>query len=559
MNIASDSRSFRLLKLLPGGEGDPDIKCEIFHTSLNQKPTYEALSYDRSQETTSTPIYIHGRVRLVTADLYNALMHLRLPNRMRALWVDVLCIDHNDVLEKSHQLHLVRQIFHNAEQVAVWFGMDTPDIDAALQFCEFVAHMDRFEGMALREQHILFRKQWEACKALFFNRPWWKRQWTITEICHNKPCTIYIGRRSFSIKELYQHFVNYYKVLKAVEDADFDLSITGERIDLDFAIIMKHRATYNYPVLKSKDSSCFLPTKLHYFRGRQALDPRDHLFAHFGLCHLCDPHVIDYNVSKEALYTKYTRQFLSTSAFPLLMVESVGRSVSWNQKLPSWVPDYSCMQPCLARAMANISRNFNAASNFPPRKFVLPSEKPTKLYSSTETQLTVRGIFTATVTKVYSKTLDYPEPTAYITSQKERLPATLFDFDLAPSIQAVPEFSARLSNRDGSVDEMDTSWGPLGTEVGDIIVVVEGSRLPLVLRKHSAMDKYLFVGASVLVDFTLQSFGPGEVAALGSREEPLDDNDVSSWNDPGFSHIMFGTVCRAALDKQCSIELFLIE
>lgn len=111
LNMAPGARSFRLLKLLPGDELDIDIRCEMFHSSLDEKPAYEALSYAWDRENPKKLIYLHGRVRPVTTDLYQALTHLRLHDRIRILWISVLCSNQEDIIEKTHQVPLIRNIY----------------------------------------------------------------------------------------------------------------------------------------------------------------------------------------------------------------------------------------------------------------------------------------------------------------------------------------------------------------------------------------------------------------------------------------------------------------
>jgi hypothetical protein len=562
INIAPGSRSFRLLKLLPGEELDIEIKFEIFHSSLDQNPTYEALSYAQRKNTRDMPVYIHGLTRHVTADLFRALRHLRFSDRIRTLWIDVLCVDMQYIPEKAHQVGLVRSIYRGAEKVVAWLGSEGETTRIALDFCEHLSKMDKCHATLFKEQFKIFHAQWEACETLFFGQPWWRRQWTIPEVCHDKPVVVYIGKFHFTIEKLYELFQTYYSWLKITTD-DSETDFTAEkRIELSFVVIMNHRATHKLPVKNGQDTSCLLPTKLHWFRGRRAQNPRDHLFVHFGLCPAtCQSHTIDYKISKEALYTKYTRQFLETSAFSLLLVESIGRIVSWKpQSLPSWVPDFSVEQPCLARAMVNFSNQFEANEGFPSDKRERFSYKVAPLYLSTETQLTIQGIFAATVTKIYRTKLQYPESTAFLVPGGEQTASTLFDYVRTPFIQAIPALAFDPIDRHGTdIDETNTSWGPCGTKVGDIIIVAEGSRLPLVLRKHDFKNKYLLLGACVLIDFSLQCFGPGEVAAIGALQRCLDNNSKYSRNEPGFSDIMFGTACGAAVAGHCLVEEFVIE
>lgn len=559
IDITPESRTFRLLNILPPDSLHGSIKCDIIHSSLDHEVPYDALSYAWNEEMPMVPIYLQGRVRLVTHDLRCALLHLRLPDKIRTIWIDVLCIDQDDICEKSHQVRLIRGIYQGADHVVAWLGEDGPDVKEALEFCDFLVDLLETEKLKLREHQKLYQGHFLACEALFFRRPWWRRQWTITEVCHDKPVRVYIGLHQFTIEEIYAKFETYIWWLKTLDDRETDYSLAGESKELDFTIIMRHRSTFKTQH-NLEASSCTLLNNLHLFRGRKAQDSRDHLFAHFGLCSsVCGPHVIDYVISKEALYTQFTRKSLSTSALPLFMVDSIGRTVSRRMQLPSCVPDYSYMQTCLARAMINLSPFFNAGMEFPPKGDTSLLEKR-ELYSSTDSQLTMRGIVAATVTKIYSKTLQYPQPTVFLAAPNEQLTAILFDSNILPSINADMGLSfKRPGHSIAEINELNTSWGPLGTEVGDIVIVAEGSGLPLVLRRHNDKTKFLFVGACVLINFTLSSFAPGEIAIMGSLETPLDVTNDNLSQDPGFSPVMHGALCRAALDGRCFPEQFLIE
>lgn len=569
INIAHDSRSFRLLRLLPEDRFDSEIRFEIFHSSLDYDPKYEALSYAQGKDTGDVSVYLHGMVRSISKDLFYALRQLRLPDQVRTLWIDVLCVDMQNPPEKAHQVGLRHSIYRSAGEVVAWLGNNVEGTRVALEFCRYLSMRDKYHELPHQEQHTIFHVQREACKALFFESPWWRRQWTIPEVCHDKPVVIYIGKVQFPIEELYEMFQFYYnwlkvtingaKTLMAEKQTDF---IAEELIEPSFVVIMNNRATHKLPAKNFQDSSCLLPTNLHLARGRRAQNPRDHIFVHFGLCPAsCQSHTIDYSTSKGALYLKHTRQFLETSAFSLLLVESVGRTVSWKpQPFPSWVPDYSVEQPCLARAMVNLSNQFAANEGFPSDSGSFQSYKKKPLYFSTETKLIVGGIFVAIVTKIHWTKLQYPELAAFLVPGGEQTTCTLFDYVRAPAIQAMPSLAFNPIVREGAdVDERNTSWGPCGTKVGDIIIVAKGCPLPLVLRKHDIKDQYLLVGACVLIDFTLQCFGPREVAAIGALQQCLERNSKYARNEPGFSDLMFGTACWAAEAGQCPVEEFIIQ
>src|SRR5271170_2412568 len=92
------AREFRLLKLLPYSSFEDDVCCEIFHSSLDDHPPYEALSYVWGDPSITGQIQCNGAACPVTTNLATALRYLRLRDRERIMWVDAICINQQDDL-----------------------------------------------------------------------------------------------------------------------------------------------------------------------------------------------------------------------------------------------------------------------------------------------------------------------------------------------------------------------------------------------------------------------------------------------------------------------------
>ncbi|KAE9379847.1 hypothetical protein N431DRAFT_290151, partial [Stipitochalara longipes BDJ] len=113
----------RLVTIWPAEGLDAALKCTLNTTRLESGcPNYEALSYTwgsnhlrRSIELENTPFY-------VTKNLEIALRHLRLPHIPRQLWIDAICINQDDDIERGEQLQLMRKIYTQADQVLIWLG-----------------------------------------------------------------------------------------------------------------------------------------------------------------------------------------------------------------------------------------------------------------------------------------------------------------------------------------------------------------------------------------------------------------------------------------------------
>jgi hypothetical protein len=104
-----------------------DVSCKLRTVSLDEKPTYEALSYFWGDPTETQTILLN-RIRFnVTINLYKALLRLRHPFKNRDLWVDAICINQMDIGERSSQVKLMGQIFECASEGLLWVGEE--DID----------------------------------------------------------------------------------------------------------------------------------------------------------------------------------------------------------------------------------------------------------------------------------------------------------------------------------------------------------------------------------------------------------------------------------------------
>jgi hypothetical protein len=78
-------------------------------------------------------ISLNGRTFFVTQGVYQALRELRLEGKERVLWIDALCINQADHLERQEQVQQMHQIYENAVQVMVWLGEAPRDAGPAFE------------------------------------------------------------------------------------------------------------------------------------------------------------------------------------------------------------------------------------------------------------------------------------------------------------------------------------------------------------------------------------------------------------------------------------------
>ncbi|KAK3669894.1 hypothetical protein LTR78_010205 [Recurvomyces mirabilis] len=198
----------RLLQIL---SVEPTIECGLTLSSLRHDTPFTALSYTwvnalhpdqpatsgSTQEGTFT-IKVNGKRCRILENLYDALKAFG-TDPGQYLWVDAICINQQDVREKTFQVQLMSTIYTDAAQVIVWLGKsDTYTQDAV----ELIEHLGLLESSERRRIHFasletreiidllddeFHRTKYWVALAKFFRRTWFTRAWVVQEVILAKP------------------------------------------------------------------------------------------------------------------------------------------------------------------------------------------------------------------------------------------------------------------------------------------------------------------------------------------------------------------------------------
>ncbi|KAI7783746.1 hypothetical protein LA080_011455 [Diaporthe eres] len=119
-----NTKEIRLVRVSAGRWHDP-IRCILIRWKLNnaagQLP-YRALSYVWRNSAVTDTIDLQELPFQITLNLSCALRHLRKVDGEILLWVDAICINQKDHEERGLQVSIMKLIYKNAEQVAVFMG-----------------------------------------------------------------------------------------------------------------------------------------------------------------------------------------------------------------------------------------------------------------------------------------------------------------------------------------------------------------------------------------------------------------------------------------------------
>lgn len=227
--LSDPQGQIRLLRLLPDRRGtmiyaniDP---VDFFETS--DMHHYEALSYTWGSDSHGACIHVLQGDETwhvaVTKTLEEALDHLRSESNSRTLWVDAVCINQRDALEKSHQVSRMPEIFANATKVIAWVGPESKDsgvaIDALEETNERVPEDPNSDDLKPLPDHsdwsdmkydLPFEPFQMTALVRFFERKWFDRLWVWPEIRSKaKNRVLLCGARQMT----WERFLHAYRVL----------------------------------------------------------------------------------------------------------------------------------------------------------------------------------------------------------------------------------------------------------------------------------------------------------------------------------------------------------
>ena len=346
----------RLLQVSHAADGSVAGILHTFRLGDPTCPKYIALSYVWGEEGHTWSITVDGKDLMALQSLKPFIHMLRRQSsrwKNTWWWIDSICINTEDLQERSVQVQRMRQIYCRADKTIVWLGERSANSDDAMDFLLFLGVEGRQAAVAVGNDERLLSKEmnalglrtekyesnWAAVNELFL-RPWWTRVWTLQELILSPRVTFYCGSKSFSLSDLRPalRVLNLYRGSEGfpISRAAFNATWNRRRLVQWFRNSGSHDP--------NRLSGISLVAIMAYFSDNNATDPRDRIYSLLGLAAEAEAIVRpNYNASTEDVYSEFIKSFikmhqsLDAICFAQLFHSS---DTSSKSSLPSWVPDW---------------------------------------------------------------------------------------------------------------------------------------------------------------------------------------------------------------------------
>ncbi|KAE9375993.1 HET-domain-containing protein [Stipitochalara longipes BDJ] len=339
------TRHIRVLHITPGISTE-EISCSLETICLDDQLLYSALSYVWGAPSPTQYIRLNSVRKAVTPNLHSALRNIRKLDESAVFWIDALCINQEDINERTQQVQLMREVYSHAQATILWLGEE----DESTAIVEFDQEKNKARGFPAPEE-----PDWNAVRRIL-SSSWFERIWIIQEVVVSKSPIAIIGTHQLEWDNI--------RVAAAWWFRQGYINIIPTELILQPLQTGVCRSSNGLPMLEL----------LYHGKKFQATDPRDKIFALFGLSHEgrqvtpCLRLVPDYSKSAFDVQLDMLRHELECShPDSVASLDVLGHVHHWSQfeyanwqTVPTWMPRWDN-----DNTLFRMKPSFSASGNFP--------------------------------------------------------------------------------------------------------------------------------------------------------------------------------------------------
>jgi hypothetical protein len=263
--------SIRLLRVHPESSPEGYLQCTIQHATINAE--YTCLSYVWGPPDDGITILLGGKQHKVRSNLSQFLEVARARHTDKLLWIDALCINQRDILERNHQVQQMGTIFSSAREVLAWLGHAKIIAKHLTEVAKYeTTNMSSYSG-----------EHWA-----FLGSSYWTRAWITQEVLLARRVTLCAGHAELNTTRLLLLCQQGYRLPSTIRDL-IDLTTNLKRPSL-IRLLVEHR-------------------------WKECHVPRDRIYSLLSVCGEGSDLRVDYQVSNEEVFLETIRSCAQSLCF----------------------------------------------------------------------------------------------------------------------------------------------------------------------------------------------------------------------------------------------------
>ncbi|KAI0407015.1 heterokaryon incompatibility protein-domain-containing protein [Xylaria palmicola] len=354
----------RLLLLRPAASRNEGLAGSLRHISLNDHhrdliDPYTALSYVWGEPMAADAIRLDGLDVGITANLGAALRDLRDTRRTHRVWADALCIDQDNMAERSQQVALMEHIYSRANSTVIYLGSLTPGVEVLLREVGLGVSIglpgsDADRGPSDAETIL------DAARRGVLTHGWFARVWVLQELVLSREPWVQFGSERMRWHDLCRLLIPLLQAGRQPWDTAKDVTVLESMNSIRTEYWKGHHAAlFSDPSAEIggdhgnyDDGRGGRPRRLWRILNTRkhcgATDPRDWIFAHLGIISdkvEASRYIrVDYTLTVGDVFTAAARYINRRAGLPSLLA-AITPSRAADPSLASWVPSWGRQVP----------------------------------------------------------------------------------------------------------------------------------------------------------------------------------------------------------------------
>jgi hypothetical protein len=367
--LSEEAGEIRLLTLLPGAFSE-EVEVELHIYPLKPDlpvPSYQALSYAwgdvEKRHRVCVKDFSGSKYLSLTRNLAEALPYLRHETKAVVFWIDAICVNQEDLDERSSQVKRMAELYSQASNVVVWLGRAGDGSDYVMDLAAYIGpKIDVDHTLAIAsikpECDIEDKDRWwfgardvledfPSKKVMvlslekLFDRSWFKRLWVFQEITLARKAAIVCGSRALAWSDFRNFSLCFYLNCHRIVSEK-------TRDNLIHISMLCRCGLVNRPLSVIE--------VMNITKTCECSDERDRLYGIFNLLNRDDDNLVKIEANYSKTVSEVYREFamatyekagdLDIMHFCKMIPEKVKIAVP----LPSWVPDVCIISLSLHKA-----------------------------------------------------------------------------------------------------------------------------------------------------------------------------------------------------------------
>lgn len=344
------SGEIRMIVVLPSSDRDAPLEAHFAHEPLYGDAAYHCLSYTWGSNERSCSMLLNGQIMRITYNLDKALRAFRRKDNQGTItvWADAICIDQENIPEKSRQVPRMHAIYERSDCVVIWLGTRDEDTERAMSLVKNITG----EGLGILEEEPNERGFFELKRSPEMARSWaslfrvlqkryFTRAWVIQEIAASSAPTVFCGDEMCHWDDFHEAALFLLFRFKSVQELwekfPENAPTSDEVIHTDLSLV--HNLAYIRRVTRNGKPLSFLSLAF-LTRYADCVDPRDKIYSITNISRDWKDLGIRANYFKSVaqVYIELVKAYVRTHKS--LDIICAAQYPSKDNDIPSWCPDW---------------------------------------------------------------------------------------------------------------------------------------------------------------------------------------------------------------------------